>query len=104
MQVRLKTSVRPWVGAARDLCDGSDPGPPWWLPLHGDYRSLTGFRRTSLGQWCTNRLAAMLEQIGAAPKGSTAVAKILGKAANGLVGLGRIGAFTPALFFHARKP
>jgi len=38
------------------------------------------------------------------PNGSTAVAKILGKAANGLVGLGRIGAFTPALFFHARKP
>ena len=92
------------VIAARDVTGGSDPDTPWWLPLRGDYRSLTGFRRTALGQWCTTTLVAALEKIGVAPKGSTAVSKILGRAADGLIGLGEVGAFTPAFFFHARKP
>lgn len=92
------------VISTRDLARDSDPETPWWLPLRGDYRSLTGFRRTTLGQWCTTGLVAMLESIGAAPKGASTVSTILGKGADGLVGLGEIDAFTPAFFFHARKP
>ena len=90
--------------AARDLAGDSDPETPWWLPLRGDYRSLMGFRRTPLGQWCTHRLVSALETIGLAPKGAAAVSSFLSKGANGLVGLGEIGAFTALFFYHARKP
>lgn len=88
----------------RDVAADSDPETPWWLPLRGDCRSLKGFRRTPLGQWCTHTLVSGMERIGLAPKGATVVSKFLSKGANGLVGLGEVGAFTPLFFFHVRKP
>jgi sterol 24-C-methyltransferase len=88
----------------RDLAGDADAETPWWSPLLGDYRSRTGFRRTQAGRLCTAALAALCEAIGLAPKGSKAVFRILDAAADALVGLGSSGAFTPMLFFHARKP
>ncbi len=86
---------------ARDLA--SDSEIPWWLSLKGDYRSMAGLKRTPIGQWGTNRLVAALELVGAAPKGATAVSSFLSRGANGLLGLGEIGAFTALYFFRARK-
>ncbi len=87
---------------ARDLAPECDPETPWYLPLSGRF-SLDGFKHTVAGRHLTRYFVKGLESVGIAPKGSTAVADVLGTAAVALVAGGRRGIFTPMYYFNARK-
>jgi sterol 24-C-methyltransferase len=86
-----------------DLALTSDPETPWYEPLSGQL-SLNGIKHTPAGRWLTGQAVRALERVKIAPKGSYDVSKMLQDAAVALVGAGQAGIFTPAYFFHARKP
>jgi len=76
---------------------------PWFVPLEGEF-SITGFRMTKFGRGLTHQLVKVLEFCRIAPKGSVKVSKLLNDTAIDLVEAGRLGIFTPNLFFLVRKP
>ncbi|KAK3223927.1 hypothetical protein Dsin_010952 [Dipteronia sinensis] len=61
----------------------------WYLPLDTSHFSLSTFRLTAVGRFCTKNLVKVLEYVGLAPKGSQRVQDFLEKAAEGLVEGGR---------------
>jgi len=77
---------------------------PWYEPLRGGYGSLSEFRATPLGRWCTSTMVKTLEFVRIAPSGSSNAAAILEEAAVGLVRGGELKIFSPAYFFCVRKP
>lgn len=88
---------------SRDRALDSDPETPWYLPLVGQW-SLSGIKHMPAGRWLTNTLVRALEGVGVAPRGSAAVSTFLNAGAEALVRGGQTGIFTPAFYFHARKP
>jgi sterol 24-C-methyltransferase len=88
---------------ATDLAPTSDPEMPWYSPLEGGYRSLTGFRRSPIGRWTTHTFVRVLETLRLAPKGATEISTVLNIAADSLVAGGQAGIFTPMFFYLARK-
>ncbi|KAL8142799.1 hypothetical protein V2J09_015831 [Rumex salicifolius] len=89
----------------KDLAaDAADSPVPWYMPLDTSHFSLTSFRLTSVGRFCTRNLVKVLETVGIAPKGSQRVQAFLEQAAEGLVEGGKREIFTPMYFFLARKP
>ncbi|KAI9169458.1 hypothetical protein LWI28_012623 [Acer negundo] len=76
----------------------------WYMPLDTNHFSLSTFRLTAVGRFCTRNLVKFLEYVGLAPKGSQRVQDFLEKAAEGLVEGGRKEIFTPMYFFLVRKP
>ena len=66
--------------------------------------SLSNFRQTKVGRWCTHKLVTMLEFVGIAPKGTVKTHDFLIQAADSLCAGGKSGIFTPMFFFLARKP
>ena len=89
---------------ARDLAYGSDSERPWYNALEGGEFSLRSLPRTSVGRKITNAAVWTLEKVGAVPKGTMTVQKLLDKGAEGYVGAGRLGIFTPGYYTKARKP
>ncbi|XP_043692318.1 cycloartenol-C-24-methyltransferase-like [Telopea speciosissima] len=86
----------------KDLAVGAPV--PWYAPLDPRHFSLSNFRLTPLGRFCTRNLVKVLEYVGLAPEGSLRVQAFLEKAAEGLVAGGRKEIFTPMYFFLVRKP
>jgi len=76
---------------------------PWYEPLDGKY-SLSGFRFTRIGRTLTHYMVSALETVHIAPKGTIATSAMLIKTADNLVQGGKLGIFTPAFFYLARKP
>eukprot|EP00127_Corallochytrium_limacisporum_P003660 Clim_evm48s151 gene=Clim_evmTU48s151 len=88
-----------------DEFDGVDRAEvPWYEPLEPSRLSLSGFRTTALGRFCTRNLVWALETAGIAPKGSSKTSAVLETAADALVAGGKLGIFTPMHFTLARKP
>ncbi len=89
---------------ARDINDGPDSERPWYNALEGGAFSLKSLPRTSVGCRMTIAAIRILEKAGAVPKGTMAVQKLLNEGADGFVGAGRLGIFTPSYYTKARKP
>lgn len=88
---------------SRDVAHLSDAATPWYLPLSGSL-TITGWKHTSWGRWITHKIVGSLEWAHLAPKGTTAVSRILCETADDLVKGGELGIFTPCWLFIARKP
>jgi len=88
---------------SKDLSPTSDKKTPWFLPLSGSL-SITGFKHTRWGRWCTHKMVSILEWAHIAPKGTSEVSKILMDTADQLVLGGETGVFTPLWFVLGRKP
>jgi sterol 24-C-methyltransferase len=84
--------------------DGPAKTITWYNPLEGSYTSIGGWKATPIGRLCTSTMVTVLEKLKLAPAGSKATAAILEEAAVNLVEGGKLGIFTPCLFFKARKP
>lgn len=76
---------------------------PWYNSLAGQM-SLSGFRFTRVGRWCTAKFVYALETVRFAPKGSLETALMLNATAEDLVKGGQLQIFTPSYFFLAKKP
>ena len=89
---------------ARDM--NAEPGveTPWWKVLEGGEFGLRSLPRGSVGRRITATATWVLEKVGAVPDGTTAVAKMLNEGADGFLGAGRLGIFTPSYYTKARKP
>jgi len=88
---------------SKDLSPTSDKKTPWHLPLSGSL-SISGFKHTRWGRWCTHKMVSWLEWAHIAPKGTTEVSKILMDTADQLVLGGETNVFTPLWFILGRKP
>eukprot|EP00998_Keelungia_sp_KM082_P008831 NODE_5010_length_732_cov_82.480992_g4987_i0.p1 GENE.NODE_5010_length_732_cov_82.480992_g4987_i0~~NODE_5010_length_732_cov_82.480992_g4987_i0.p1 ORF type:complete len:222 (+),score=73.71 NODE_5010_length_732_cov_82.480992_g4987_i0:52-666(+) len=75
----------------------------WYDSLVGGM-TVTGFNRSTLGRWVTNKGVSCMETLRLAPKGTTAVSEFLNIGADALVEGGRLQIFTPCLFLMAQKP
>ena len=89
---------------ARDLAFDCDAETPWYLPLSGRERTLTGFTRTRAGRMFTHNMVRALERVHLAPRGCTEIHALLNATADWLVAGGEEGIFTPMYFFLAQKP
>ncbi|KNC55873.1 cycloartenol-C-24-methyltransferase [Thecamonas trahens ATCC 50062] len=86
-----------------DLAPTTPENPiPWYYDMQGSY-SLSRFRLTKVGKWCSHALVNVLETLGLSPKGSVKTHEILIRASEGLLAGGEQELFTPMLFFIARK-
>ena len=77
---------------------------PWWKVLEGGEFGLRSLPRGSVGRRITATATWILEKVGAVPNGTTAVATMLNEGADGFLGAGRLGIFTPSYYTKARKP
>lgn len=77
---------------------------PWYQSLEGGLTTLTGFRRSSIGRFCTQQFTNWGERLKVLPKGTADVSQLLNAGADALVAGGRLGIFTPLLFVVSRKP
>ncbi len=87
-----------------DRASSGDATTPWFLPLTGRERSMTGLRRSPLGRRAVSALITVLEAVGKAPKGTKEVSQFLHDGADALVEGGEAGIFTPMFFFVGEKP
>jgi len=76
---------------------------PWYYTLQGQYKSVQGFRMTTVGRNCTHIMVRILELLRIAPKGSVRVSALLNATALDLVEGGQKELFTPSYYFLARK-
>lgn len=89
-----------------DVNANGDSSPyelPWYHTLLGSF-SLSGFRMSKAGQYCTHFFVTVLEAFKIAPKGSVQVHEMLIATADDLVMSGQLGIMTPSYYFLARKP
>ena len=82
----------------------TDTERPWYNALEGGALSPRNLLRTAVGRRITIAALWVLEGVGAVPKGTGAVQRLLHEGANGFVGAGRLGIFTPSYYTKARKP
>lgn len=75
---------------------------PWYQTLNGSF-TLSGFRMTRLGRFCTHIVVSTLEFLRIAPQGTVRVSALLKATAIDLVDGGKQEIFTPSFFFLARK-
>ncbi len=81
------------------------PTAPWYQPMETRRRTLAnGLYRIPLGRKALIGASRLAEVLGAFPKGSADVVRLLDRTANALVAGGRAGIFTPLYCFLARKP
>jgi sterol 24-C-methyltransferase len=76
---------------------------PWYDALDAKW-SMAGFKHTQLGRFFTTNLVWALEKARLAPKGTLDVQMLLTTVADELVKGGKLGTFTPMLFYRCRKP
>lgn len=89
---------------ARDMNAATDAERPWYNALEGGALSPRNLLRTTVGRKITIAALWVLEGVGAVPRGTGAVQRLLHEGANGFVGAGRLGIFTPSYYTKARKP
>ncbi|KAF0983183.1 hypothetical protein FDP41_011161 [Naegleria fowleri] len=77
---------------------------PWYQPLDNGGWEFTNWFQTAYGRWVVHKLVGILEKVGLVPKTSQQAYEFLMAGADGLVGGGKTGIFTPSYFFLARKP
>lgn len=77
---------------------------PWYEPINPTRLSVSTFRTTTIGRFCTRVMVNVLETLRIAPEGTCRVSAFLEQAADGLVAGGKAGIFTPMFFFLAVKP
>ncbi|MYH95782.1 MAG: methyltransferase domain-containing protein [Acidimicrobiia bacterium] len=87
-----------------DLDAQGGPSIPWYQPLVSPGFSLTGIRASAIGRWITHNSLRALEALRVVPPGAVRVSETLNIGASGLAEAGKLGIFTPAYFFLARKP
>lgn len=75
----------------------------WYEPFSGKW-TLKGFRCTPLGIWLTGTMVSIMETVKLAPKGTTKMHDNLVVGAQTLAESGRLGIFTPMLYYKIRKP
>lgn len=80
-----------------------EPQVPWYQSLAGGF-SISGFRQTHVGRWCTDTFLRVLEAVRLAPSGSRDVSQMLIRSADCLVEGGKRDLFTPMLLLVGRKP
>lgn len=88
---------------AHDLTDGPDSERPWYNALEGGEFGLRSLPRSPIGRKITDVAIWTLEKVGVVPKGTMAVQSLLNAGADGYVGAGRLGIFTPNYYTKARK-
>jgi len=78
---------------------------PWYATLDSDSGFfLESFASTAIGRALSHSLLVVLESIGIAPANSVATSSMLRDGGDNLVLGGKLGWFTPAQVFLARKP
>ena len=87
---------------AEEFANSPGRNIPWYAPLQGEF-TLANFKSTTLGRMCTSTMVRTLELLRLAPQGSSTTAAILEEAAVSLVEGGKLGIFSPMLFFKAQK-
>jgi len=88
---------------SEDLAARADKNTPWFESLSGSF-SLSGWKHTKIGRFCTNKIVSVLETVKIAPKGTTEVSNLLMSTAEDLVKGGETEIFTPVWFILCRKP
>ncbi|MDB5403563.1 MAG: sterol 24-C-methyltransferase [Acetobacteraceae bacterium] len=84
-----------------DRCEGSEV--PWWEKLAPAGNPFALRRSSGIGKHFTNGSVRVLEALRIAPRGTTAVARMLDQGGRALVAGGMAGIFTPSLLVVARK-
>ena len=94
------------VEEMKDLAvDEGESTIPWYLPMERRHGNLgTALTRIPLGRKALIGASRMAEALGAFPKGSAEVIRIMDRTADAYVAGGRTGIFTPLCCFLARKP
>ena len=94
------------VEEVKDLAVGEGKSTiPWYLPMERRHGNLgTALARIPLGRKALIGASRMAEALGAFPKGSAEVIRIMDRTADAYVAGGRKGIFTPLCCFLARKP
>ncbi|MCQ3812154.1 MAG: methyltransferase domain-containing protein [Acidimicrobiia bacterium] len=87
-----------------DLDAQRGPSIPWYQPLVSPGFSLASLRASATGRWITHHSLRALEALRVVPQGAVRVQETLNIGATALAEAGKLGIFTPAYFFHARKP
>ncbi|MYK33321.1 MAG: methyltransferase domain-containing protein [Boseongicola sp. SB0670_bin_30] len=78
---------------------------PWYRPMERRHGKLgTALSRTPLGRKAFIGASKLAEALGAFPKGSADVVRVMDRTADAYVAGGRTGIFTPLYCFLARKP
>jgi len=83
-------------------CVHSEYEISWYETLNGSF-TLSGYRMTRLGRFCTHSLVSTLEFLRIAPTGTVRVSTLLNATAIDHVNGGKQEIFTPSYFFIARK-
>ena len=85
--------------------DGNGPITPWYRPMETRRGTISNaLRRTPLGRKAIMGASWLAETVGAVPKGSSHVVRLLDRTADAYIAGGRAGIFTPLYCFLARKP
>lgn len=93
-----------------DSFDAAETAPkdgnqvPWYSTLQGNMWSITNFRHSWFGRFCTQRMIDVMEAVRIAPKGTGKMHEMLCIGADNLALGGELGIFTPMFWFKARKP
>lgn len=87
----------------RDVADEGNPVGPWYEPLEGKGRTPARFPRHPLLKPVIPRALRIAERVRLVPEGTWRVSRLLHDGGDALVEAGRLGIFTPCLFFLATK-
>lgn len=79
-------------------------GAPWYAPLEGEGATPARLSRIPFMRPVVRTALSLAEQAKLVPEGTRRVSDILNDGADALVEAGRLGIFTPCLFFLAEKP
>src|SRR5215217_751616 len=88
----------------RDLANAGDPETPWHKPLTTPESGVGRILASRPGRRLMHRTTGLLEFLRVAPHGLSEVYALLESGGRALAESGRMGIFSPAYFFLARKP
>jgi sterol 24-C-methyltransferase len=91
------------VLALEDAAGDQGEGAPWYAPLEGEGATPARLSRLPFMRPVMRTALATAEKLKLVPEGTRRVSDILNDGADALVEAGRLGIFTPCLFFLARK-
>ena len=88
----------------RDVAVPGNGQTPWYAPLEGEGATPARISRAPFMRPIVRQSLALAERAGLVPEGTRRVSDILNDGADALIEAGRLGIFTPCLFFLAHKP
>lgn len=86
-----------------DVAHNDTSGAAWYAPLEGEGATPARLSRLPFMRPVVQRTLSLAEQVGLVPEGTRRVSDILNEGADALVEAGKLGIFTPCLFFLAEK-